>query len=341
LDINNKKELSELRKYSSKKKYKNFKNFISDFIIINLPKTYLEYYKETEDQINNFNLPLQPKVIFTARGVYRSTLMDRYIASKLLNNTKLLIAQHGGNYGQHKLHWGTQHEIKISNKFLSWENKKSKSIIPLGVIKKFKENNYNKKNEMILFESRNRLLYPHEFKVDQGVINSVIYFEKIKKFLSCIKEKKLLENFFVKNNLRNFGWDEKKILIEANKNIQFINPKFKTSDLMKKSKLIIYSFPSTGHLECISANIPMLMFYFNDLNLMQKETKFYFKKFINLGILHTEPQTLYKKLLEIYDETDEWWYSKKIQKIVKKYAERFCKKNDNLLDDLSRIITNK
>ena len=78
--------------------------------------------------------------------------MDFYIASKTNEGSKLLIAQHGGNYGQHKGHWGSKHEIEISDKFLSWENIKTDKIIPLGFIKKINKINYNKKNQMILFE---------------------------------------------------------------------------------------------------------------------------------------------------------------------------------------------
>ena len=41
--------------------------------------------------------------------------------------------------------------IEISDKFLSWENIKTDKIIPLGFIK-INKINYNKKNQMILFE---------------------------------------------------------------------------------------------------------------------------------------------------------------------------------------------
>ena len=53
-------------------------------------------------------------MIFTTRGINRNTIMDFYIASKTNEGSKLLIAQHGGNYGQHKGHWGSKHEIEIS-----------------------------------------------------------------------------------------------------------------------------------------------------------------------------------------------------------------------------------
>lgn len=341
LDRLKKKKLSKIRKFSSQIKINNFKNFISEFILINLPKAYLEGYDIIENSLKTKNLPLSPKVIFTSKGINRSTLMDRYIASKLLLNTKLIVAQHGGNYGQHKGHWGSKHEMKISNKFLSWESKKTKFKIPFGLIKNIKKINYNKKNKLILLEIRNRILYSNEIKIDHGGINSVIYLNKINKLLSRIKSRDLLKNFMIKNREANFGWEEKKIFLESNKNIQFINPKLKMTDLLKKSKLIIYSFPSTGHLECMSANIPMLLFYFNDLELLKKETKLYFKEFIKLGILHTDPDKLYKKLIEIYDDPSEWWYSKKIQKSVNNYAKRFCKRNDNLIKNLSNIIMDK
>ena len=69
----------------------------------------------------------------------------------------------------------------------------------------------------------------------------------------------------------------REIFYKKNKKINFLNPKLKTFDLINKAKILIYSFPSTGHLECIFANAPMLMFYFNDLSLMNNETKYFLK----------------------------------------------------------------
>lgn len=338
LFIKKKNKFFDIRNFSNDKKYKNFDQFISKFIIKNIPKVFLEYYGEINNLIKKLKLPKNPKVIFTTRGINRNTIMDFYIALRTQHDSRLFIAQHGGNYGQHKGHWGSKHEIEISDKFLSWENKKTSKIIPLGFIKKIDKIDYNHKNQMILFESRNRLLYSHEFKIDQGAINSKQYLSKIGNFLSLINNKEIYDNFFIKNNSKNFGWQEKNFFYKKNKKINFINPHFKTFDLIKKSKLLIYSFPSTGHLECIASNAPMLMFYFNDLNLMNKETKTYFKKFIKLGILHTKPETLYKKLVQIHKDPYSWWNLKEIQKLIKSYSLRYCRYNSNLLEDLSKII---
>ena len=338
LTISKQNKCSNIRNISVSKKFKKFEQFVSKLIIKNIPKTYLEYFFEINELTKQSKLPKNPGVIFTTRGINRNTIMDFYIASKTNEGSKLLIAQHGGNYGQHKGHWGSKHEIEISDKFLSWENIKTDKIIPLGFIKKINKINYNKKNQMILFESRNRLLYSHEFKVDQGAINSKLYFDKIGAFLSLIKKKKIYNNFFIKNNSKNFGWNERDFFYKKNKKINFLNPKLKTFDLINKAKILIYSFPSTGHLECISANAPMLMFYFNDLSLMNNETKYFFKKFIKFGILHTKPETLYKKLEQIYDDPYSWWSSNEIQSLIKNYSLRYCRQNNNLIEDLIKIV---
>ena len=47
---------------------------------------------------------------------------------------------------------------------------------------------------------------------------------------------------------------------------------------------------------------------------------------------------MYKKLTEIYDDPSVWWYSKRVQKVIREYSLRFCRNNDNLIDDLGKII---
>ncbi len=330
--------IKNFRESEKEKLNQTFDKFISNLVFKNLPKSYLEYFEEINLLIKKMKVPKNPKVIFTTRGINRNTLMDNYIALKTLNKSKLIIGQHGGNYGQHKGHWVSKHESEISDNFLSWSSKKSVKNIPVGVIKNVEDINYKNTNKMILFETRSRLLYSHDFKIDYGAINSEIYFEKTYKFLSLLKDKEISKNFFIKNNSKNFGWDEKKIFQTRFKNLNFVNSKLKTADFMKKTKLIIYSFPSTGHLECMSTNIPMMMFYFNDDKLLNKETQIYFQKLNEIGILHKNPQSLYKKMLEIKADPGKWWYSKKVQKVVQDYSSKFCRKNKNLVEELFKII---
>ena len=121
----------------SKKRYmnktiskNNFEDILYNLCKKNLPKCYLEYFNLTNRTLEQYKLPKKPKVIFSTRGIAggRSTIMDMYTAKNAINGAKIVIAQHGGNYGQHKLHRDTLHEHKISQRFLSWGSKIEKKL---------------------------------------------------------------------------------------------------------------------------------------------------------------------------------------------------------------------
>ena len=118
--IKSEKKLSNKRNYLLKHSKSKFENFLLKLTLQNIPKTYLEYFNLTEEILNKYYLPNNPKIIFTTLGINRSTLMDRYIASKIIDKSKLILGQHGGNYGQNQSHWSSIHEDKISENLLSW-----------------------------------------------------------------------------------------------------------------------------------------------------------------------------------------------------------------------------
>ena len=66
-------------------------------------------------------------------------------------------------------------------------------------------------------------------------------------------------------------------------------------------------------------------------------TWYFFKKFIKFGILHTKDNTLYKKLEQIYDDPYSWWSSNEIQSLIKNYSLRYCRQNNNLIEDLIKV----
>ena len=80
-------------------------NFLGVEILKCLPSSYLENFYEIENIVNKIPFPKSPKNIFTTLGIYRSTLMDRYIATNVENGSSLILAQHGGLYFQEKNHF--------------------------------------------------------------------------------------------------------------------------------------------------------------------------------------------------------------------------------------------
>jgi putative transferase (TIGR04331 family) len=313
-----------------------FEKFLDKQIILNLPKSSLEYYNQMENIIDNSFLPKNPKFILTTFGINRSLLMDRYIARCIENGSKLIITQHGGCYGQYMFHWCEENEKKIADLFLNYGWKSDKKNLSFGIIKNIKNNNSFFKKKLVILELRIRDIYSGRLDVTSGFSKIASYYELINKFISLIQDEDLLKIFQVKLHARTTKWDEKKYILNSNKNINFSNPYKNTLDL--SSRLIIYTGLSTGHLESLSINKPLLIL----VNIKNEPFKKKYHKYIlqmkKIGILYDDPYELYKKIIQIYQNVDEWWNSKEIQIFRESYVKEFSKMNYNKINNTVGLL---
>ncbi len=326
-------------------KLKSSKNSLEKFLSIEilnfLPSTYLENFDNIENIVNKIPFPKSPKKIFTTLGIYRSTLMDRYIAKNVENGSSLIIAQHGGAYFQHKFHFSSIHEVKISDKYLSWGNIKKSKVIPIGVIKNL-SNNFKRSNKIIL-EVRKRPGYVGEIKIDSGFMDSKKYFNDLCSFFRLLKGNKICKNLFIKLHPGNSFWYEEKQFLSHNPDLNFLDEKKSMIKEINSAKLIIHTFCGTGHLECLAINKPTLILFAQNLNLLDNKSKNYVKKFIKLGIIHKNPQSLFKMLesLEQNNSIEKWWNLNKRQSLLKRYRNDFGFFNKDKISNLKDIMNEK
>ena len=318
------------------KKNIKFEKFLDKQIILNLPKSSLEYYNQVENIIDNSFLPKKPKFILTTFGINRSLLMDRYIARCLENGAKFIITQHGGCYGQYMFHWCEQNENKIADLFLNYGWKSDKKNSSFGIIKNIKNNNSFLKKKLVILELRARNVYSGRLDVTSGFSKIASYHELINKFISLIQDEDLLKIFQVKLHARATKWDEKKNILNSNKNINFSNRYKNTLDL--SSRLIIYTGLSTGHLESLSINKPLLILVNTKNEPFKKKYHKYILQMKKIGILYDDPYELYKKIIQIYQNVDEWWNSKEIQIFRQAYIKKFAKINSNKINNAITLL---
>ena len=70
--------------------------------------------------IKDINWPSNPKIIFTSHFLQK-TKQAFYTAEKIeKENSKLIMGQHGGVYGQYEFSTIQDHELDVGDKFLSW-----------------------------------------------------------------------------------------------------------------------------------------------------------------------------------------------------------------------------
>lgn len=100
------------------------RNAFEDFIIALLPEqlpiAFVEGYKSRVDDLSNLGWPCSPKVIYTAHSLWHDTTAMLYTAECLERGARLVYGQHGGVYGTAKYNFALDHELKISDLYLSW-----------------------------------------------------------------------------------------------------------------------------------------------------------------------------------------------------------------------------
>ena len=64
-----------------------------------LPIIFMEGYKSSLKFLDNLNWPQRPKAIVTAIAWVADDIFKMWAGDKIENGSKLILVQHGGNYG--------------------------------------------------------------------------------------------------------------------------------------------------------------------------------------------------------------------------------------------------
>ncbi len=332
------------KKFSIKMKTNNeFETFALELINDLIPCSFLENYKKIRLTANSSLWPKNPKVIFTSHAINNKTLSSFYIAEKKEQKAILICGQHGGGYGQCKFHWHEKFEKEISDYYLSWGWSDEKKIIPFGMLKstraidKIKNNNKIKDKLLIVIRPKARYLStPLDSKIrgPQILDYHLDCINVIDKFNKDFKEK----NVIVRLHERTYGWCEKELWKNTIPDIEIDLGKDTIYKNIDRSKLVIYTYNSTGYLELLAANTPVLLYWSNTKNPVNLEAESYFKELKNVKIFHEDQDSLIKHVNREWNDVDSWWFSEKVQNVREKFCKKYANLNEHKVDNLKNLI---
>ena len=329
----------------------NTNNEFEDFVIKIIPKlipcSFLENYTEVKNIVKKSHWPKNPKVIFTSHAINTKTISSFYIAEKKEQGAFLIHGQHGGGYGQCKFHWYEKFEKEISDKFLTWgwSKESDKKNIPFGILKSIS----NLENLRAQKEEKKKLLLVirPKGKYFATALDSKIRGTQILDYhLDCIKmanslNKKIRdEDLVVRLHERKYGWFEKEMWKEEIPNVTIDEGYQPILEKINKSKLVIYTYNSTGYLELMAANLPVLLYWSNKDNPVDLETEKFYQGLKDVKIFHENKESIAKHLEKEWNNIDKWWNSNEVQDIRVKFCEKYAKLNEDKLENLKKLIKN-
>ena len=341
--------------YKVSKNNNKFINLISPILVKNMPKTFIEDYKNILKFSNNLSWPKKPQKIFTSVSNFYDDVFKIWCAEvKRKNFTKLLFCCHGGGFQTNRFSNEKEYLLNTCEKILTWgKNKnKNKKIVSFFNIKSsskpFQIVNKNSlhSSNILLVQDMPRLytsfldssfLHLSEYKKavkTQSQFIQKLNPEKRKKVLVRLGSSVLSHS---KNNLIEY---EKRIWQKQIKDLRIETREKQASISIKNSHVVIITqISSTLLLECVSSSIPFLIFADLKTQIVNVEFKKELYILMENNIMFDDPEKisffLNKKSQE---KLLIWWRSKKIQKIIKNFENKYSRYNPNILNNLKEIL---
>ena len=321
-------------------KCNDFEAILRQLIVKQIPVCYVESFFELSAMSRTLNWPKSPKTIFTSNSHNSDDVFKQYAARCIeKSNTKLIIGQHGGNYGIGEFNFNEKHEIEICHKYLSWGwGSTEKKVLPIGQLKlknPIKIKNSEKHHLLLVTASFQRYSY---FIYSAVMASQWLYYfndqcEFIDNLNSGIKQETIVRLY--KND---YKWNQAKRWKDKFPNIKINNGKKNILVQLKKCRLFVSTYNATTYLESITMNIPTVIYWDTKYWELRDSAIPFFNRFRKAGIFHDSPSSAAFHINLIWDNVDDWWNSLEVKTALEDFNNNYNKKPKDLIDQLVQII---
>ena len=290
-----------------------------------LPTNHLEGIEHLANAVDKANWPKAPKVIFDSNGYWADDVFKYYVASQTDKGAKLVIGQHGGMLGSSK--WSSQldHQLAVSDKFLSWgwTMGLGEKVAPLGMLKPIERVRPRQGAPAVMpLLSLPQYAYDNSaFPIGAGGWES--YFQDQLQFLNALKE---LEADEV--HLRSYPKDRGGFALERLGEAGWVNSVIPSRPLKKdlrNYRLVIVTYNSTILLETLAANHPTVAFWDFERWPLNDTATPYFEMLKEAGILFSSPLSAASHVEKIWSNINAWWLSPHVQNLRLEFVSQFAK----------------
>lgn len=315
--------------------HNGFERYAKEMIPLQIPTDYLEGYKSLSERTEKIRWPKNPKLIWTGNSYFMDEFFKVWAAKKVDNGTPLVVSQHGGHYGQGLFSFLEHHELKICDYYLSWGwSGEGEQIIPVGTVKQpIKTNN---KNDTTL------LVVTGTSRYSDGLLSMPLssqwieYFDDQMEFYENLPEH-ISINMLIRLYPHDYEWSQIERWKDRFPSSEFDDCEKALSKVIKNTKLFISGWNATTYLESLHANVPTIIFWRPEYFEIRDDTKKMFHELRKVNILHDDPISAAKHLINIYNDIDTWWNNKNVISVRKEFTEKYMYSN-NVVNNLGCVL---
>lgn len=309
-------------------------------IPLQIPTAYLEGYGRLVEQTARLPWPKTPKLIWTSSSHFTDDVFKAWAADKAEQGAPLVIGQHGGLHDVGRWAFFEDHEITISDCYLSWGWTKpgQPKIKPVGQLKIKRPMDIQhavQPRALLVTSAAPRQSY-HMYS---GVVSRqwLDYFSD-----QCVFVEKLpahiRDALTVRMYVHDYGWKQVSRWRDRFPELQLDEGLTNINDLISQSRLYISTYNATTYLESFTMNVPTIIFWNPDHWELCDSAIPYFEELKRVGIFHETPESAARHVTAIWDNVDAWWNSQAVREVLERFKARYCYLPDDILSRVEHAL---
>jgi putative transferase (TIGR04331 family) len=315
-------------------------NLIIRVLDKSLPLIILEDFQNLIDYSQKLNFPKNPKAICTSYAFESAEPFKFYLAMKKFTNPKMkyFVYQHGGSYIT-RLDNSFCNECNTCDYFITWGDKTDLSKnnnIKFVNFKLLNKKHFKKiKSEKLLILTRS-LGYnsaPYD-RYSEGLNELDLTIKLCKMFSKEIKNNTIIRAHYSSKNNKNLLNELHEFKIDYAEQNYF--------EAINNSKLILFNHDSTGILEILALNKPVLCMWGKGSHHQNEFVKDDYEYLNKAEIFFDDIDKLHNHLIKIWNNPLKWWYSENVQKNLSKFVNLYSRMpNENFNKNFIKMIKDK
>ena len=307
-----------------------FARFVATMIPQQIPTAYLEGFERLQAAAARLPWPSRPRVIFTSNLDLFCTVFKAWTAAKVEAGHPFVIGQHGGFIGVAKRHPVEDHQLQVCDRYLSWGwqdgfARVQPAMVFTNVGKPIAT--WNPSGNLLLVTAPHLLFAHRSMSQPVGAIQSARCVEEQIRFGGALDERiRATLTLRIHAALdREMGtgyvakWKEALPSVDIDPSIEPIE------GAIRRCRLFVYTYNSTGFLETLARNIPTLLFWNPEYYELRPTAEPYFDLLAKAGIFHDTSESAAQHAGKIWDDVAGWWQQPAVQNARRTFCEQYAR----------------
>lgn len=303
-----------------------------------LPTCFLEGYRELVDRARGLPWPSRPRFVFTSNSFDTDEVFKAWCAEKVDRGHAYFAGQHGANYGTNFYAGNDQWPDRAAtDAFFTWGWSDPggntvaafnfRSVPNAGLP-------HNPSGGLLLIEECGN----HRITPWDGDYEFARYLDEQYRFVEALPvEIQSCLTVRLHQEFRFHRWSEPARWAERLPSIA-VDPGLEPMRAaIGRSRLVVYSYESTGVLENLANNVPTLCFWWNGLDHILPSARPYYDRLVEAGVIVTSATDAVATITRRWPRVREWWHSATVQAAVSAYCERFARREPHPVKTMRRL----